>query len=223
MNSHSKKHLKQRKTPNKSKKNTSKLSKKRKDYIAKQPDIENKYKHITNTNDNSYDCSEDYHTYCDASYFLKDIKDLYTDKGLDDWEEHFSKKYYNINEFDKDKIETLEIIKDFIKELSTYFIQEETCVIKRIEYKYNCIPKHKRNKGHDDAILYSEFYAELSMELIIKVLELYKTIKQNIKNRRKLEDDRRKLEDDEYEHIDNIKDDLLKKYQLKENKIIIRM
>lgn len=211
-----KKHLKKRRSPKKS----SRLSHKRKEYIKNKPDIEEKYKNVVNKNDPLYDCTEDYHSYCDAVYFLKDIKDLYTDKGLDEWEEHFSKKYYNINNLDRNKIETLTIIKDFIKELSDYFLQEEMCVIKRIEYKYNCIHPKNRDIGHDNAIIYSEFYAKLSMELIVKVLELYKNVKTNIKNRRKLEDERRKLEEIEYENIDNIKDNLLKKYQLKESSII---
>ena len=217
----SKKRLRKR-VSNKKKQKQHALSIERDKYIgtdvesidSKTSDIENKYSDVTSiwseSDPNSSECIElkKYKGSCDATYYLKDIKDLYTENGLKEWKKHFQNKYKEFENKNKYEIETLEVIYEFIKEISEYFLDEKKCVKQRIEYKYNCILKENRDIGHNKAINYSEFYADLSIKLIIEVYKLYDEVETNI-------EERRKKEEEMIKEINKINRDIVIKYSTK--------
>jgi hypothetical protein len=193
--------------------NNSDISSQESEYISDISDISSESR-------NCKDIQSDYKKECDKTTIITNIDDFF-DNG-------FFYKYHNkINNIVeyikiKDMMTQLLNFKNILKIHKKVNINGaleiekslNNCIKNRIIYKYKCIKKENRNKGHDVEILKQIYHSKRLKELkslllninkkYIELMEIHIEEKKIRNEKRRKEDEERRKEDEEDEKKDNI-------------------
>jgi hypothetical protein len=159
---------------------------------------------ISSESQNCKNIQSDYIKECDKTTIITKI-DYFFDNG---WFLNYNKKINNIVEYKdiKDLMIQLFDFKKILKIHKNIDLNNELeiekklndCIKNRIIYKYKCIKKENRNKGHDVEILKQIYHIKRLKELKLLLLKINKKYIElmEIKHKRRIEQEKRRAEEE---------------------------